>query len=137
MLIAGSRNTADALSIKTMPSVGRFTFALHAAYAVLTSFGQHPAMRRLSLMLAGAAVAFAPAGAAAPTTVDRGIVTRIRPPRLVIRELDGTRLRFAVNRATLVTLNGRPVRLLRIRRGDVATIKHEGRFVITLSAVRP
>jgi hypothetical protein len=69
--------------------------------------------------------------------VDRGIVVRVSPPRVAIRELDGSRLRFAVNRATVITLNGRRVRLARLRRGDVATVEHMGRFVTTIRAVRP
>ncbi len=94
-------------------------------------------MRRLWLVLLCAALVFAPASAAAERAVDRGIVVRVAPPRLAIRELDGSRKGFAVSRATLVTLNGRPVRLARLRRGDVATVEHRGRFVIAVQAVRP
>jgi hypothetical protein len=115
----------------------RFTFALHAAHAALTGFDQHPDMRRLWLALLCTAVVFVPTSAAAAKTVDRGIVVRVRPPQLAIRELDGSRMRFAINRATSITLNGRRVRLARLRRGDVATIDHAGRFVIAISAVRP
>jgi hypothetical protein len=94
-------------------------------------------MRRLLLGLLCAALVWAPSGAAAARKVDRGIVARVSPPRVVIRELDGSRLRFAVNRDTLITLDGRRVRLLRLRRGDVATVEHTGRFVIAIRAVRP
>lgn len=114
----------------------RFTFALHAAYAALTRFGHDPGMRRLWLLLLCALV-FAAPSAAAVKTVDRGIVMRVQPPRLVIRELDGSRVRFAINRATIVTLDGRRVPLRRLRRGDVATIDHAGRFVVAVRAVRP
>jgi hypothetical protein len=34
-------------------------------------------------------------------------------------------------------LNGRRVRLVRLRRGDVATVEHIGRFVTAIRAVRP
>jgi hypothetical protein len=114
----------------------RFTFALHAAHAALTRLGHDPGMRRLWLLLLCALV-FASSSAAAVKTIDRGIVIRVQPPRLVIRELDGSRVRFAINRATIVTLNGRRVPLRRLRRGDVATIDHAGRFVVAVRAVRP
>jgi hypothetical protein len=94
-------------------------------------------MRRLWLVLLCAALMFAPSSAAAEQAVDRGIVMRVRPPRLAIRELDGSRMRFAINRATVITLNGRRVRLRRLRRGDVAAIEHVGRFVISVRAFRP
>jgi hypothetical protein len=94
-------------------------------------------MRRLRLVLLCAALVFVPSGAAAERAVDRGIVVRVLPPRLIIRELDGTRARFAINRRTVVTLNGRAVRLARLRRGDVATVEHAGRRVLAIRAVRP
>jgi hypothetical protein len=94
-------------------------------------------MRRLWLVLLCAALVSAPSGAAAAKKVDRGIVVRVSPPRVAIRELDGTRLRFAINRATVITLNGRRVRLARLRRGDVAAVEHTGRFVIAVRAARP
>lgn len=94
-------------------------------------------MRRLWLVLLCAALVFAPAGAAAPKAVDQGIVVRVVPPRLAIRELDGARKRFAVNRATIVTLNGRRVGLVRLRRGDVVTVQHRGRLVTAVRALRP
>jgi hypothetical protein len=94
-------------------------------------------MRRLWLVLLCAALVFAPAGAAASSAVDRGIVVRVVPPRFAIRELDGTRKGFRVNEETLVTLNGRPVALSRLRRGDVASVQHRGRLVIAVRAVRP
>ena len=86
-------------------------------------------MRRLWLVLLCAAFVFAPAGVAASSALDQGIVLRVVPPRLAIRELDGTRKSFRVNAATLITLNGRPVALFRLRRGDVATVQHRGRLV--------
>jgi hypothetical protein len=94
-------------------------------------------MRRLWLVLLCAALVFAPAGAAASKAVDQGIVVRVVPPRLAIRELDGTRKGFTVRRATIVTLNGRRVGLVRLRRGDVVTVQHRGRVVMAVRAVRP
>ena len=94
-------------------------------------------MRRLWLVLLCAALAFAPSSAAADRAVDRGIVMRVRPPRLAIRELDGSRMRFVINRATVITINGRRARLMRLRRGDVAAIDHAGTFVFAVRAFRP
>lgn len=94
-------------------------------------------MRRLWLVLLCAALVYAPASAAAEKAVDRGIVMRVQPPRLAIRELDGSRKKFVINRATVITLDGRRVRLARLRRGDVAEIDHAGRFVIAVRAFRP
>jgi hypothetical protein len=94
-------------------------------------------VRRLWLVLLCAAVLGAGAGVAAAATEDRGIVVRVQPPRLAIRELDGTRVRFVITRATLVTLDGRRVRLRRLRPGDVATVEHVGRFAVTVRAIRP
>ena len=92
---------------------------------------------RLGLVLVGAALAFASTSTAAGRAVDSGIVLRVRPPAIAIRELDGTRRLFTVNRSTVVSLNGRRVRLVRLHRADVATVEHRGRFVIAISAVRP
>jgi len=61
----------------------------------------------------------------------------VQPPRLAIRELDGSRKRFAINQATVITLEGRRVRLVRLRRGDVAAIDHVGKLVIAVRAFRP
>jgi hypothetical protein len=94
-------------------------------------------MRRLWPVLLCAALLPVRLGTAAAAAEDRGIVIRVVPPRVVIRELDGTRARFLVNRATVITLNGRRVRLLRLRRGDVATVDHVGRRALTIDAVRP
>ena len=95
-------------------------------------------MRRLRLVPLCAALVLAPSSAAAVERVDSGIVIRVKPPRLVaIRELDGTRMRFAINRATVVTLNGRRVRLFRLHRGDVATVEHRGKRVTAVTAIRP
>jgi len=94
-------------------------------------------MRWLRLVPVCAALVLAPSGAAAASRVDSGIVLRVRPPAFAIRQLDGTRLKFAVNRATVVTLNGRRVRLFRVHRGDVATVEHTGKYVIAVRATRP
>ena len=94
-------------------------------------------MRRLWLVLFCAALVFAPPSTASEKAVDRGIVVRVQAPRLAIRELDGTRKKFVINRATIITLDGRRVRLVRLRRGDVAAIEHAGRFVIAVRALRP
>lgn len=94
-------------------------------------------MRRLRLVLLCAALVFAPSAAAAQQAVDRGIVVRVQPPRLAIRQLDGTRKRFTINGSTAITLDGRSVRLRSLRRGDVAAVERAGRFVIAVRAVRP
>jgi hypothetical protein len=61
----------------------------------------------------------------------------MHPPRFVLRELDGSRIRFAINRSTNVTLDGRRVRLTQLHRGDVALVRHNEHFVIGVSAFRP
>lgn len=95
-------------------------------------------MRRLRLvLLLCAALVPARLSAAAAPAEDRGIVVRVVPPRLAIRELDGTRAIFRVDAATVVTLNGHRVRLRRLRRGDVATVDHIRRLALTIEAVRP
>lgn len=91
---------------------------------------------RLVLLLCAALVP-ARASAAASAAEDRGIVVRVQPPLVAIRELDGSRVRFVINRATVVTLDGHRVRLRRLRRGDVATVDHIGRLAIAIEAVRP
>ena len=94
-------------------------------------------MRRLWLVLLCAAFLCVHVAAAAAATEDRGILVRIRPPRLVIRELDGSRAVFRVNRATVITLNGRRVRLRRLQRGDVLAVDHVGRLALAIQALRP
>jgi hypothetical protein len=94
-------------------------------------------MRRLWLVLLCAAfVSAGMARAAAPQT-DRGLVVQVLPPRFAIRELDGTRATFRVNSATVITLDGRRVRLRRLRRGDVLTVDHLARLATAIEAVRP
>jgi hypothetical protein len=95
-------------------------------------------MRRLWLwlVLSVALIAASP-GAAAPQTVDRGLIVRVRPPSFGLRELDGSRMRFAINRSTIVKLDGRRVRLRRLQRGDVAVVVHNGQFVSSVRAFRP
>ena len=95
-------------------------------------------MRRLRLvLLLCAALVPARLSAAAAAAEDRGIVVRMQPPRLAIRELDGTRAVFRINQATVITLNGHRVRLRRLRSGDVATVDHLGRLALTIEAIRP
>ena len=94
-------------------------------------------MRRLWLVPLCAALVFASSGAASDKAVDRGIVVRVAPPRFVIRELDGSRRRFRVNRSTEIRLDGKRVRLRRLSRGDVAAVDHLGRFVISVTVLRP
>ena len=94
-------------------------------------------MRRLSLVLLCAVLVFASTSVAAAKKIDRGIVVRVAPPRFVIRELDGSRGRFRVDRFSEITLNGRRVRLIRLRRGDVATVDHMGRVAISVTVLRP
>ena len=94
-------------------------------------------MRRLWLLLACAALACASSTSAAEKKIDRGIVVRVSPPRFVIRELDGSRRGLRVDRATEITLNSRRIRLIRLRRGDVATVDHMGRVAISVTVLRP
>jgi hypothetical protein len=94
-------------------------------------------MRRLWPVLLCAALIPVRLGAAAAAAEDRGIVIRVQPPRIAIRELDGSRATFVVNRATVVTLNGHRVRLRRLRRGDVASVDHVRRLATMIQAVRP
>jgi len=94
-------------------------------------------MRRLLLVLC-AALVFASPAAAARDAVDRGLVARVRPSWFLLRELDGGRVRFEINRLTFVTLNGRCVRLARLQRGDVAMVLHDGQgTVFAVRAFRP
>jgi hypothetical protein len=93
-------------------------------------------MRRLWLALCVALV-FAAPGAAAPEAVDRGLILRMQPPRFVLRELDGSRMRFTINRSTTVTLDGRRVRLAQLHRGDVALVLHNEQVVTAVRAFRP
>jgi hypothetical protein len=94
-------------------------------------------MRRLWLVLLCAALLPVRLAPAATGNVDRGIVVRLQPPRIAIRELDGSRMGFRINRATLVTLNGRRVRLRRLQLGDVVAVDHAGRLATAIRAIRP
>jgi hypothetical protein len=95
-------------------------------------------MGRLWLWLAvSAALIVAAPGAAAPQSVDRGLIVRVRPPMFALRELDGSRMRFRINPSTIVKLDGRRVRLRRLQRGDVAVVLHDGDFVTKVRAFRP
>lgn len=92
---------------------------------------------RFSIVACAALIAAAP-GVAASGSVDRGIVLRVPAPRvLVMRELDGTRMRYRINATTIVRLDGRRVRLMRLQRGDVAVVVHDGDFVTAVRAFRP
>jgi hypothetical protein len=94
-------------------------------------------MRRLWLVLFCAALLPTRLALAATASEDRGIVVRLQPPRIAIRELDGSRVGFRINQRTVVTLNGRRVRLRRLHRGDVVAVDHVGRLAITIRAIRP
>jgi hypothetical protein len=94
-------------------------------------------MRRLWLVLLCAALLPARLAPAAAASEDRGIVVRLQPPRIAIRELDGSRVVFRINSATVVTLNGRRVRLRRLRLGDVVAVDHVGRLATAIRAFRP
>jgi hypothetical protein len=94
-------------------------------------------MRRLWLVLLCAAFVSAGTARAAVPKTDRGLVVQVQPPRFAIRELDGTRATFRVNNATVITLDGRRVRLRRLRRGDVVTVDHLARLATSIEAVRP
>jgi hypothetical protein len=92
-------------------------------------------MRQLWLML-GVALVLASPSAARDVAVDRGIIVGVRPPFFALRELDGSRMRFTINRSTIITLDGRRVHLARLQRGDVAAVRHQGRFVVAIRAFR-
>jgi hypothetical protein len=94
-------------------------------------------MRRVWLVLVCAALVPACPAEAAATAQDRGIVERVQPPRLAIRELDGSRVAFRTNAATAITLNGHRVRLRRLRAGDVVAVRHAGRLATAIRAQRP
>jgi hypothetical protein len=93
-------------------------------------------MRRLWLVLLCAALLPVRLAPAATAREDRGIVVRLQPPRLAIRELDGSRVAFRINRATVATLNGRRVRIRRLRLGDVVAVDHVGRLATAIRAIR-
>jgi hypothetical protein len=94
-------------------------------------------VRRLWLVLLCAAGVSAGIAHAAVVREDRGLVVQVQPPRFAIRELDGTRAVFRVNAATVITLNGRKVRLRRLRRGDVVTVDHVRRLATEIVGIRP
>jgi hypothetical protein len=94
-------------------------------------------MRRVWLVLFCAALLPAPLAPAATASEDRGIVVRVEPPRIAIRELDGSRVGFRISRATVVTLNGRRVRLRRLHAGDVIAVDHVRRLATAIRAIRP
>jgi hypothetical protein len=94
-------------------------------------------MRPLWLVLFCAVLLPVRLAPAANASEDRGIVVRIQPPRIAIRELDGSRVGFRINRATVVTLNGRRVRLRRLQLGDVVAVDHIGRLATAIRAIRP
>ena len=94
-------------------------------------------MRRLWLVLLCAACLSAGLAHAAVVREDRGLIVQVQPPRFAIRELDGTRAVFRVNAATSITLNGRKVRLRRLRRGDVVTVDHVRRLATAIVGTRP
>ena len=83
-------------------------------------------MRRIALIAALLLVVAAPAHAAAPRSVDRGIVVKVRPSAIFLRALDGTRERIGVSPKTVITLDGRPAVLRDLRRGDVVIVVHAG-----------
>jgi hypothetical protein len=117
----------------------RFTFALQAAHGALTRVCIYASVRALCLclILCASLIAASP-GAAGPRSVDRGIILRVKPPRLfAMRELDGSRMRYRITPATIVRLDGRRVKLRRLQRGDVAVVVHEGDFVTAVRAFRP
>jgi hypothetical protein len=94
-------------------------------------------MRRVWLVLFCTALLPAPLAPAATASEDRGIVVRVEPPRIAIRELDGSRVGFRISRATVVTMNGRRVRLRRLHAGDVVAVDHVGRLATAIRAIRP
>jgi hypothetical protein len=68
----------------------------------------------------------APSAAAKVRAVDRGLLVRVRPAAIVVRELDGSRVRITVSRRTVVVLDGRPAALAQLQPGDVVFVVHFG-----------
>ena len=70
------------------------------------------------------------AGAASAATreleTDRGVVQRVSPERLVLRELDGSLVTITIGPRTRVRVNGLPSTIAVIRPGFVATAVHDG-----------
>jgi hypothetical protein len=93
---------------------------------------------RLLLLLLCVALVFPTSAVAARSTVDRGLILRVRPPRLLLRELDGSKVPFVVDPSARITLNGRRVRLGRLQRGDVAIVVHDDQgTALAIRAFRP
>lgn len=84
-------------------------------------------MRRLLLLSALVALLLAPPASAARRIVDRGIVVRVAPSVLVLRELDGSRVRIRLAARTAITLDGFPATVVDLRRGQIAFVVHFGR----------
>jgi hypothetical protein len=91
----------------------------------------------LCVALALAAGATPSAASAAQRAVDRGLVLRVRPAAIVVRELDGSRVRFAVRPRTTIQLDGRAATLDELERGDVVVVVHRGQIATAVRAFSP
>jgi hypothetical protein len=83
-------------------------------------------MRRIALVVLLLLLAATQAAAAA-RTIDRGLIVRVRPFAIVLRELDGTRARIPVSPRTVVLLDGQRATLADLQPGEVAYVVHFGR----------
>src|SRR5262245_50890010 len=66
----------------------------------------------------------APAAAAPPLVLDKGVIKRVTPRVLVLSALDGSRLSLRLNPRTRVVLNGRTARIADLVPGLAASARH-------------
>jgi len=85
------------------------------------------AIRTFALVLLVFVLAASPALAGRRPLVERGLVLRVLPHAIVLRELDGTQQRVAIAPRTLILLDGSPATLSALQRGDVVYVVQVGR----------
>src|SRR5579862_2850379 len=113
---------------------------LRSAFAQRTRSSHTPAiclqMRRLSISLvllvalawvgSSSASARPPAKGPGNSSVVRGIVQSVSQNELVVRTLDGSTVRVAVDPSTRIRVNGQPASILAIRPGFVVVVTQHG-----------